>query len=327
MAKILVTGAAGFIGYHVSNALLGLGHQIIGIDNYSDYYDVTLKQARVHALQTHQKFEFIKLDITNRKAVDALFEESKFDAVINLAAQPGVRYSIENPYIYVATNIEGFVHILEAAHRTNVEHVIYASSSSVYGTNKEIPFSEIHAADHPVSMYAATKRANELMAHSYSHIHGLRTTGLRFFTVYGPWGRPDMAVFAFAKAISEGKVIDVYNHGRMKRDFTYIDDIVSGVIACLNPIKAVAGEQGSNVFRIYNLGGSAPVELEKVIGLLERFLGKQANRNYLSMQLGDVKETYADISLAAKDLGFNPTTSVESGIEKFITWYRRYYDA
>ncbi len=332
--KILVTGAAGFIGMHTSLRLLARGDQVVGIDNLNDYYDPTLKEARLARLAPHAGFRFVKLDVADRPGMEALFAREKFDRVIHLAAQAGVRYSLQNPHAYVDSNLVGFVNILEGCRHNGVQHLAYASSSSVYGGNTRMPFSEHDSVDHPVSLYAATKKANELMAHTYSHLYGLPTTGLRFFTVYGPWGRPDMALFLFTKAILEGKPIDVFNHGKMQRDFTYIDDIVEGVIrvcdrtAEANPAyTAETPDPGtSNVpFRVFNIGNHDPVPLLDFIGAIETALGKTAEKNFLPLQDGDVPATYADTAALRDWVDFAPATPVPEGVRRFVEWYRQYY--
>ena len=332
--KILVTGAAGFIGMTTALRLLERGDEVIGIDNLNDYYEVALKEARLAQLTGHPAFRFIKLDIADRDGVNRLFAEQRFDKVIHLAAQAGVRYSITNPHAYADSNLLGFVNILEGCRHHGVQHLVYASSSSVYGGNAKMPFSEHDSVDHPVSLYAATKKANELMAHTYSHLYGLPTTGLRFFTVYGPWGRPDMAPFLFAGAILRGQPIKVFNHGQMKRDFTYIDDIVEGVIRVIDknatadsaydPIQADPAH--SNVpYRVFNIGNSDPVPLMDFIGALEQAIGREAEKIYLPMQDGDVPATYADTSLLEGWVGFSPATPIQTGVDRFIAWYRDYY--
>ncbi len=335
MKNYLVTGAAGFIGFHVSKQLLARGENVVGLDNVNDYYDVTLKQARLAQLEKQARFEFQKLDLSDREGMTRLFEEHAFETVIHLAAQAGVRYSLEHPHAYVDSNLTGFVNILEGCRHHGVKHLAYASSSSVYGANTKMPFSVHHNVDHPLSLYAATKKANELIAHSYSHLYGLPTTGLRFFTVYGPWGRPDMAMFIFTKAILAGKPIDVYNRGQMQRDFTYIDDIVEGVIRVADrvpqPNPDWSGDHPDPAtsqapYRIYNIGNNKPVELLYVIELLENCLGKKAEKNLLPMQPGDVLATYADIDALAEDVGFRPNTSIEEGIARFVDWYREYHN-
>ncbi|MDX9715157.1 MAG: NAD-dependent epimerase [Dissulfurispiraceae bacterium] len=332
--KILVTGAAGFIGSTLSIRLLDRGDTVVGIDNMNDYYDVTLKEARLARLTSRQGFTFVKLDIADRDGMQKLFAEHKFDAVMNLAAQAGVRYSLINPYSYIESNIMGFTNILEGCRHTNVKHLVYASSSSVYGANTKMPFSVHHNVDHPVSLYAASKKANELMAHTYSHLFNMPTTGLRFFTVYGPWGRPDMALFLFTKAILEGRPIDVFNNGKMQRDFTYIDDIVEGVIRVIDNIAAPntdwSGDEPDSAtslapYRLYNIGNNSPVELMRYIEVLEDNLGKKAQKNMMPMQPGDVPATYADVHDLTKDVGFKPATTIETGIKNFVEWYREYY--
>ena len=319
--KILVTGVAGFIGYHLTKKLLTQGDKVYGIDNLNDYYDVSLKQARLEQLLPHDSFIFKRLDISDRNAIEQLFTQQKFDCVINLAAQAGVRYSIENPHTYINSNVVGFTNILEGCRHTQVKHLIFASSSSVYGANTKVPFSVADKVDTPVSLYAATKKANELMAHAYSHLYQIPITGLRFFTVYGAWGRPDMAYFKFAKAIAEGKAIDVYNYGKMKRDFTYIDDVVEAIVRII-PYK------NSNLkppYKIYNLGNNSPIELGEFIATLEKIMGKTALKNFLPMQPGDVIATYADVNDLIADFDFKPSTSITQGLKKFVHWYREYY--
>ena len=331
---VLVTGAAGFIGFHVARALLARGDTVVGFDNVNDYYDPTLKEARLALLRKDPGFAFVKGGLEDEAAVRKLFSGKPFDRVIHLAAQAGVRYSLTNPGAYVQSNLVGFLHILEACRHAQTPHLAYASSSSVYGLNAHFPFSVHDVVDHPVSLYAATKKANELMAHTYSHLYGLPTTGLRFFTVYGPWGRPDMALFLFTKAILAGKPIDVFNHGRMRRDFTYVDDIVQGVVrvadrvAAPNPDwDAAAPDPGTSPapYRVYNIGNHTPVELDHFIGAIEAALGKKAVRNYLPMQPGDVAATSADVEDLRRDVGFAPATPIETGIARFIAWYREYY--
>jgi len=335
--KILVTGAAGFIGAAVSQYLINRGDQVVGIDNINDYYDVNLKHARLDEVKSSTAadlFSFIEMGVEERDKMAALFEEHKFDRVVHLAAQAGVRYSLENPNAYVDSNIVGFVNILEGCRHNNVEHLVYASSSSVYGANETMPFSEQHNVDHQVSLYAASKKANELMAHTYSHLYNLPTTGLRFFTVYGPWGRPDMALFKFTKAILEGKTIQVYNYGNHRRDFTYIDDIVEGVIRSLdNVAKPNENWDGSNPdpstskapYKVYNIGAQTPVHLLKFIETLESALGIEAKKELLPMQPGDVPDTYADVSSLVEDTGYQPSTDVETGVKAFVDWYRDFY--
>ncbi len=333
--KFLVTGAGGFIGFHVSERLLAAGHQVIGIDNLNDYYDVGLKQARLEILAPHTAFRFEKIDLVDRAAMEALFAREQFDRVIHLAAQAGVRYSLQNPHAYAESNVIGHLNVLEGCRYHNVGHLLYASTSSVYGLNRKLPFSTEDSVDHPVSLYAATKKANELMSHSYSHLYGIPTTGLRFFTVYGPWGRPDMALFKFTRAILEGRAIDVYNHGQMRRDFTYIDDIAEAVVRLQDvipqPNPAWTVESGSPAessapYRIYNIGNSAPVALMDYISALEKALGKTAIKNMLPIQAGDVLETSADTSSLYDVIGFKPQMSVEEGVQRFVDWYRAFYN-
>jgi UDP-glucuronate 4-epimerase len=333
--KILVTGTAGFIGMHVSQRLLERGDEVVGIDNMNDYYEVSLKESRLARLTSHERFSFQLLDLTDRQGMKSLFAGEGFDGVINLAAQAGVRYSLENPDSYIDSNLVGFMNVLEGCRHNGVQHLVYASSSSVYGANTRMPFSIHHTVDHPVSLYAATKKANELMAHTYSSLYGLPTTGLRFFTVYGPWGRPDMALFLFTRAILEGRPIDVYNHGRMQRDFTYIDDIVAGVVRVVDavpqPNVAWSGDQpdpGSSYapYRLYNIGNNTPVELMRFIEVLENTLGRKAEMNLLPIQAGDVTATCADVDDLMADVGFRPATSIEVGVERFVEWYREFYD-
>ena len=332
--KILVTGAAGFIGMHVSERLLARGDEVIGLDNLNDYYDPSLKEGRLGRLRPFGRFRFVKLDVADRSAMERLFAEEKFDRVVHLAAQAGVRYSLKNPYAYVDSNLVGFMNILEGCRHNHVEHLVYASSSSVYGGNTKMPFSEHDSVDHPVSLYAATKKANELMAHSYSHLYGLSTTGLRFFTVYGPWGRPDMALFLFVRAILEGRAIDVFNHGRMKRDFTYIDDIVEGVIRVLDrkaepdaSFDPLCPDPGCShaPYRVFNIGNHDPVDLMDFIEAIEGALGREAQKNFLPIQDGDVPATYADVSELGAWTDFKPATSVRVGVGRFVDWYRDYY--
>lgn len=334
-SKILITGAAGFIGFHLSALLLNKGYQVIGIDNLNDYYDSELKKDRLTILGQNNNYVFHKVDLKDKAEVDKIFEIYKPDYVINLAAQAGVRYSIKNPYAYVDSNLVGFMNILEACRNYPVKHLLYASSSSVYGGNKVVPFSTNHNVDHPVSLYAATKKSNELMAHTYSHLYGIPTTGLRFFTVYGPWGRPDMAYFSFTKDIIEGNPIKVFNHGNMERDFTYIDDIVEGIYKLLDVIpKPNPGwdETKDDIstsfapYKIYNMGNNQPVQLMKFINILEEKIGKKAEKIYLDMQPGDVLRTYADVSDLEKEIGFKPSTSIEEGLSKFVNWYKEYYN-
>jgi UDP-glucuronate 4-epimerase len=331
---ILVTGAAGFVGFHVSLRLLRDGHAVHGLDNLSDYYDVGLKQARLRLLAEFPQFTFHRIDLADQEAVAGLFAAHPPEYVINLAAQAGVRYSLVNPRAYVDSNITGFLHILEGCRHHGVKHLVFASSSSVYGLNTAMPFSVHHNVDHPISLYAASKKANELMAHSYSHLYRLPVTGLRFFTVYGPWGRPDMALFLFTKAILEGKPIDVYNEGRMKRDFTYVDDIVEGVVRLVHrpapPNPHWRGEDPDAAtspapYRLYNIGNHSPVELGRFIEIIEERLGKKAVKRLLPMQAGDVPMSFADVADLSRDVGFAPSTPIETGISRFIDWYRQYY--
>ena len=334
MSKILVTGAAGFIGFHLVQRLLRLGHQVTGFDNLNDYYDVSLKESRLAILEGLDGFTFVRGALEDRPCVERLFRAEPFDHVINLAAQAGVRYSLQNPYAYIDSNISGFLNILEGCRQAKVRHLVYASSSSVYGANATVPFSEHHSVDHPVSLYAATKRSNELMAHTYSHLFALPVTGLRFFTAYGPWGRPDMAYFSFTKAILEERPIDVFNHGRMQRDFTYIDDIIEGVVRVLDHIpRPNASWSAENPdpatsaapYRVYNIGNHQPIELGRFIEVLEGCLGKKATKNLLPIQPGEVVVTYADVADLADAVGFKPETSIEVGIARFVAWYREYY--
>lgn len=334
--KILVTGAAGFIGYHLCEKLVALGHSVIGLDNLNDYYDVNLKQSRLKQLgisgalehnaniesDIHgDKFKFIKLDIEDRVNLSLLFEESSFDVVCNLAAQAGVRYSIEKPFVYAESNIIGFLNLLEACRNYNVKKLVYASSSSVYGLNDEIPFSIDDNVDKPISLYAATKKSNELMAHTYSHLFGINTIGLRFFTVYGPWGRPDMAMFLFTDAILNGKPLKIFNEGELYRDFTYIDDIVNGVEATL--LKNV---EDAPLYQLYNIGNSTPVKLLDFVHEIENATGKEAEKEFMSMQPGDVEKTWADVSKLKKDYNYEPSTNIKEGISKFVEWYKQYYN-
>ncbi len=334
MATILVTGAAGFIGFYVSQRLLDRGETVLGLDNLNPYYDVQLKRDRLAQLQTHANFQFYPLDLADRGAIAALFATHSPDRVIHLAAQAGVRYSLENPHAYVDSNLVGFVNILEGCRHHQIAHLVYASSSSVYGANRVIPFAVQHNVDHPVSLYAATKKANELMAHTYSHLYQLPTTGLRFFTVYGPWGRPDMAYFKFTQAILAGRPIDVFNYGKMRRDFTYIDDVVEGVIRVLDQVPVAdptyqadqADPSRSHApYRIYNIGNHQPVALLDLIAELETALGQSAEKNLLPMQPGDVVETYADITALKDAVGFEPKTPIAVGLARFVEWYRSYY--
>jgi UDP-glucuronate 4-epimerase len=334
--RVLVTGVAGFIGFHVARYLLERGDTIIGVDNLNPYYDVQLKEARLALLTGHERFHFIQLDLADRNGMSELFTRQQPERVAHLAAQAGVRYSLTNPHAYIESNLVGFLHILEGCRHIQVGHLVYASSSSVYGANTKMPFSVHDNVDHPVSLYAASKKANELMAHTYSHLYSLPTTGLRFFTVYGPWGRPDMALFIFTKAILEGKPIQVFNHGNMRRDFTYIDDIVEGVVRVLDtipqPHPAWSGaipDPGTSKapYRLYNIGNNQPVELLHFIAVLEACLGRKAEKQLLPMQLGDVPETYADVDDLMRDVGFKPSTPITTGIARFVEWYRQYYQA
>ena len=330
---VLITGAAGFIGASLSLRLLERGDTVTGIDNLNDYYDVSLKEARLARLTPSQQFEFIKADISDQGEMQSLFSENRFDAVVNLAAQAGVRYSIENPTAYIDANLVGFGHILEGCRRSGVGHLVYASSSSVYGSNTKLPFSEKDNVDHPISLYAASKKANELMAHAYAHLYGMPTTGLRFFTVYGPWGRPDMALFKFTRGILEDEPIPVFNRGEMVRDFTYVDDIVEGVVRVIDqPAERSDGandpdRSASAPWRIFNIGNSHRVPLMDYIQALEEALGKQAKRDLLPMQDGDVPATEADVTALESDFGYRPKVKVEEGIQRFVDWYRSYYKA
>lgn len=334
MGNILITGCAGFIGFHVSLRLLKDGERVVGIDNLNDYYDVGLKQARLAILKEQSGFEFLRADLADRAAMADLFAKYRFRIVVNLAAQAGVRYSLSNPKVYVDSNLLGFANVLEGCRNSKVGHLVFASSSSVYGANTHMPFSVHDGVDHPISLYGATKRANELMAHTYAHLFGLPVTGLRFFTVYGPWGRPDMALFKFTAAILEGRPIDVNNHGRMRRDFTYIDDIVEGVVRVMkrfptgDPVwSSDTPDPGSSraPYRIYNIGNHSPVELMTLIHELETMLGKKAEMRMLPLPHGDVIATYADVEDLSRDVGFRPNTPIRVGIERFVAWYRSYY--
>jgi UDP-glucuronate 4-epimerase len=332
--KILLTGAAGFIGMATALRLLARGDEVVGVDNLNDYYDVNLKLARLQQLQSHPGFRFVRLDVADRAGMQALFGAERFDRVIHLAAQAGVRYSLVNPHAYVESNLVGFTNVLEGCRHHQVQHLVYASSSSVYGGNVRMPFSESDGVDHPVSLYAATKKANELMAHTYSHLYGLPTTGLRFFTVYGPWGRPDMALFLFTKAILENRPIDVFNHGQMRRDFTYVDDIVEGVIRVLDRAATPAEDfdpmtpdpgRSHAPYRVFNIGNHEPVQLLEFIDCIEQALGRQAVKQLLPMQDGDVPATYADVDALHAWVGFTPRTGIREGIARFVAWYRDYY--
>jgi len=331
----LITGAAGFIGFYVIKDLLEKGKSVVGVDNLNDYYDVSLKKSRLSQLNEFavennctNQFKFIELDLANRSATEELFTNHAFDKVIHLAAQAGVRYSIENPHAYIDSNVVGFINVLEGCRKQQVQHLVYASSSSIYGMNTKIPFSTTDRVDYPISLYAATKKSNELMAYAYSHLYGIPTTGLRFFTVYGPWGRPDMAYFSFTRKILAGEAIDVFNHGKMKRDFTYIDDIVEGVTRVVEKIPACFQTDITNAeapYKIYNIGNNQPITLERFISAIEKETGKQAVKNYLPMQAGDVPATYADVDDLIEDVNFKPSTSIEEGIEKFVSWYKKTY--
>ncbi len=336
MSRILVTGAAGFIGFYLCKRLIDRGEEVVGIDNLNDYYDVRLKLDRLKQFEDCKNFRFVKTDIAEREAVDGLFSRETFDIVINLAAQAGVRYSLVNPHAYVASNITGFINILEGCRHNKVKHLVFASSSSVYGANTHIPFSVHHNVDHPVSLYAATKKSNELMAHTYASLYNIPCTGLRFFTVYGPWGRPDMAYFSFTRSIMEERPIDVFNYGKMQRDFTYIDDIIEGVVRVMDKIPAPnKGWDGNHPdsatsyapYRLYNIGNHKPVELMYFIEALEGCLGKKARKSFLPMQPGDVPTTYADVDDLIKDVGFKPSIGIEEGIKYFVGWYKKYYNS
>jgi len=332
--KLLVTGAAGFIGFHTARLLLERGDEVVGLDSLNSYYDPALKQARLEILKDYPQFRFVKADIADREAMETLFRAEKFQRVVHLAAQAGVRYSIENPHAYVHSNITGFLQVIEGCRRTQVEHLVYASTSSVYGANTQMPFTERQGVDHPLSLYAATKRSNELMAHSYSSLYGLPTTGLRFFTVYGPWGRPDMALFLFTKNILAGLPIDVFNDGHHRRDFTYVDDIVKGVLAAVDHVARPDPTWDSDdpnpstsyvPYRIYNIGNQTPVPLLRYIEVLEQCLGRKAQKNLLPMQPGDVPDTWADVEALIKDVGYRPGTELQTGVKQFVEWYLAYY--
>jgi len=327
--KVLVTGVAGFIGYHLAQRLLAEGIQVYGIDNLNDYYDVNLKKDRLAQLHPKPGFTFQVLDLAQRDPMLDLFQQHNFDYVVNLAAQAGVRYSLENPFAYADSNLAGFVNLLEGCRRSQIKHLVFASSSSVYGANIKVPFAVSDNVDHPISLYAATKKANELIAHVYSHLYNLPTTGLRFFTVYGPWGRPDMAYFKFVQAITEGKPINVYNFGKMKRDFTYIDDVIEGVIRVMykppQENSNVSATTSTAAYKIYNIGNNSPVELMTFIEVIEKALGKTSEKNLLPMQPGDVPCTYADVDNLTEDVGFKPTTPIDKGIYQFVQWYQEYY--
>ena len=330
----MVTGAAGFIGFHLSKRLLDEGYRVFGVDNLNDYYDLQLKKDRLAILKAYPAFSFHRIDLAHAGDLEAIFKENTIEVVVNLAAQAGVRYSLTNPQAYVDSNLVGFVNVLECCRHHGVKHLVFASSSSVYGANTNMPFSVHHNVDHPVSLYAASKKSNELMAHTYSHLFKMACTGLRFFTVYGPWGRPDMALFLFTKAILEGKPIDVFNHGKMRRDFTYIDDIVEGVVRvmknCPDPNPAWSGDSpdpGTSYvrYKIYNIGNNQPVELMDFIKAIESALGKTATKNFMDLQPGDVPATYADVDDLIRDVGFKPETSIDEGIGRFVEWYKTYY--
>jgi len=332
--KLLVTGAAGFIGFHTAKLLLERGDEVVGLDNLNSYYDPALKEARLEILRSFERFRFIKADLADRSAMQALFRTEGFQRVVHLAAQAGVRYSLENPHAYVHSNIVGFLEVIEGCRHTQVEHLVYASTSSVYGANTRMPFAESQGVDHPLTLYAATKRSNELMAHSYSSLYTLPTTGLRFFTVYGPWGRPDMALFLFTKNILAGHAIDVYNGGDHRRDFTYVDDIVKGVVAAVDHVARPDPNWDSDhpnpstsnaPFRIYNIGNQTPVPLLRYIDVLEQRLGKKALKNLLPMQLGDLADTWADVETLAHEVGYRPSTDLETGVKHFVEWYLAYY--
>lgn len=332
--KVLITGAAGFIGFHLTQKLTSLGYAVIGYDNLNDYYDVNLKRSRLAILQNISSFHFYEGDLTDRNKVYDLFVSHEFDFVVNLAAQAGVRYSLTNPHAYLESNLHGFLNILEACRHNHIKHLVYASSSSVYGANKKMPFSVHNNVDHPISLYAASKKSNELMAHTYSALYNLPTTGLRFFTVYGPYGRPDMALFIFTKAILEGKPIDIYNYGKMKRDFTYVDDIVEGITRLIPTVpepdknwNGLTPDPASSFapYRIYNIGNNQPVELMAFVEAIEEKLGIKANKNLLPLQEGDVPETYADVQALMDAVDFKPNTSIKQGISNFIDWYKAYY--
>jgi len=332
--KYLLTGAAGFIGFHTTQRLLNRGHEVVGLDNLNEYYDVTLKQARLAQLQKLPGFRFVKLDLADDAGMRELFAKEKFDRVVHLAAQAGVRYSLEVPHAYIHSNVTGTLNVLEGCRHNGVQHLVYASTSSVYGANTNMPFSVHNIADHPLSLYASTKRANELMAHNYSSLFKLPTTGLRFFTVYGPWGRPDMALFMFTRKILEGQPIDVFNNGNHKRDFTFVDDIAEGVVRASERVAQPDPKWNSNApdpstsnapFRIYNIGNSSPVPLMRYIEVLEECLGRKATKNFLPLQLGDVPETSADITDLVRDVGYRPATPVEVGVQRFVDWFMEYY--
>lgn len=332
--KVLITGAAGFIGFHLSKKLCETGYQVVGIDNMNDYYDVRLKEDRLALLEPFEGFEFQKIALEDKNAMDALFATEQFDYVVNLAAQAGVRYSLKNPYAYINANVTGFLNVLEGCRHHPVKHLVYASSSSVYGANTQMPFSTHHTVDHPVSLYAATKKSNELMAHTYSHLYGIPTTGLRFFTVYGPYGRPDMALFLFTEAILKGEPIKVFNNGEMRRDFTYVDDIVEGVARLLphvaQPNAQWSGDNPDTAssyapYRLYNIGNNSPVKLLDFVEAIEESLGVKAEKNFMPLQDGDVVATYADVTDLMEEVGFKPATDLKVGVQNFVDWYRDYY--
>ncbi|MBU2234118.1 MAG: NAD-dependent epimerase [Proteobacteria bacterium] len=334
MRKILVTGAAGFIGFHLSRRLLEGGDTVVGLDNLNPYYDVTLKQARLQILEEKENFRFVRADLSDRKTMEALFADERFEFVVNLAAQAGVRYSLKNPHAYVESNLVGFLNVLEGCRHQQVKHIVFASSSSVYGANTRMPFSVHDNVDHPLSLYAATKKANELMAHTYAALYGLPCTGLRFFTVYGPWGRPDMALFLFTRAILEGRPIDVFNEGRMMRDFTFIDDIIEGLVRVMERIPTRDADWRGDrpdpsasfaPYRLYNIGNNQPIALLDFIAILEGHLGRKAQKNFLPLQAGDVPATFADVDDLSADVGFKPATPIAEGIRRFVEWYRDYY--
>ncbi|MDG2359057.1 MAG: NAD-dependent epimerase [Planctomycetaceae bacterium] len=334
MSKVLVTGAAGFIGFHLTQNLLARGDEVVGLDNLNDYYRVQLKQDRLSQLAGHDNFQFIEMDLADRKRMPGVFKSEQFDVVVNLAAQAGVRYSLENPHAYIDANVVGFTNVLEGCRHNGVKHLVYASSSSVYGGNTTMPFSIHHNVDHPISLYAATKKANELMSHTYSHLYGLSTTGLRFFTVYGPWGRPDMALFLFTEAIVAGKPINVFNNGKMQRDFTYVADIVEGITRVADNTAAANSDWSSatpdpatsaSPYRVYNIGNNQPVELMYLIEVLEDCLGMKAEKNFMEMQPGDVPATFADVDDLIRDVDFKPATPIETGVANFVEWYREYH--
>jgi UDP-glucuronate 4-epimerase len=331
---ILVTGAAGFIGFHVAQRLLQAGKSVVGLDNINDYYDPALKQARLNVLSNDPRFKFVRMDLADQSGMEKLFRDERFPVVVHLAAQAGVRYSLQNPQAYIASNLQGFANVLEGCRHHGCGHLLFASSSSVYGANTKLPFSVHDNVDHPISLYAATKKANELMAHSYSHLYRIPTTGLRFFTVYGPWGRPDMAMYIFAKAILEGLPIKLFNHGNMSRDFTYVDDVVEAIFRLIDrPAQADPAWSGAKPdpstsaapWRVYNIGNNRPEQLLHVVSVLERVLGREAQKQLLPMEPGDVPSTFADVDDLMRDVGFRPSTSIEDGIAKFVQWYRDYH--